>query len=102
VYAGQGNDVVRGGPDNDVIYAGQGDDVTWPGAGADVQYGGEGNDVLHALANDNLRDVLDCGRGYDVAYLIVHDPATLRRCEAVIRLTPEEAAALSAANDDNG
>jgi hypothetical protein len=26
----------------------------------------------------------------------------LRGCEAVIRLTPQEAAALAAANDDNG
>ena len=102
VYAGQGNDVVRGGPGNDVLYGGPGDDVLWAGAGADVQYGGDGNDVLHALANDNQRDVLDCGRGYDVAYIIVHDPVALHGCEQVIRLTPDQAAAMAAANDDNG
>ena len=84
--------MIYGGPDNDVI---------WPGAGADVQYGGQGNDVLHALANDNQPDILDCGPGYDVAYVIVHDPARFRGCEQIIRLTPEDAAALAAANDDN-
>jgi Ca2+-binding RTX toxin-like protein len=102
VYAGQGNDVVRGGPGNDIIYGGAGDDVIWAGAGGDVQYGGTGNDVLHALANDNQRDVLDCGPGYDVAYVIEHDPVTLHGCEQVIRLSPDDAAALAAANDDNG
>lgn len=101
VYAGAGNDVVRGGTGNDILYGGPGNDVMWPGAGADVQYGGEGNDVLHALANDNQRDVLDCGPGYDVAYVIVHDPVTLRGCEQVIRLTADQAAAMAAANDDN-
>ena len=102
IYAGDGNDVVRGGPGNDVLYGGEGNDVMWAGGGADVQFGGQGNDVLHALANDNLRDVMDCGAGLDVAYVIEHDPVTLRGCEQVIRLSPEQAAALAAANDDNG
>lgn len=102
VYAGRGNDVVRGGPGNDVLYGGDGNDVLWVGAGADVQYGGNGNDILHALANDNQPDILNCGPGYDVAYVIVHDPVRLHGCEQVIRLTAEEAAATAAANDDNG
>jgi len=102
VYAGPGNDVVRGGPGNDVLYGGDGNDVLWAGAGADVQYGGRGNDILHALANDNQPDILNCGPGYDVAYIVVHDPVRLHGCEQVIRLTPEEAAATAAANDDNG
>lgn len=102
VYSGRGNDVARGGPGNDVIYGGDGNDVLWVGAGADVQYGGEGNDILHALANDNQPDVVNCGPGYDVAYVVVHDPVRLHGCEQVIRLTPEEAAAQAAANDDNG
>ena len=102
VYGGSGNDVIRGGPGNDVLYGQSGNDVMWAGAGADVQYGGAGNDVLHALANDNQPDVLDCGRGYDVAYVIVHDPVRLHGCEQVIRLSPEQAGAMAAANDDNG
>lgn len=102
VYAGRGNDVVRGGPGNDAIYAGAGNDVIWPAAGADVQYGGPGNDILHALANDNQPDILNCGPGFDVAEVIVHDPARFHGCEQIIRLTPEQAAAKAAANDDNG
>lgn len=102
VFAGAGNDVVRGGPGNDVIYGGPGNDVIWPGAGADVQYGGQGNDVLHALANDNQPDILDCGPGYDVAYVIVHDPVRFRGCEQIVRLTPDQAAAMAAANEDAG
>jgi Ca2+-binding RTX toxin-like protein len=85
-----------------VIYGGDGNDVLWVGAGADVQYGGPGNDILHALANDNQPDIVNCGPGYDVAYVIVHDPVRLHGCEQVIRLTPEQAAATAAANDDNG
>jgi hypothetical protein len=45
---------------------------------------------------------MDCGPGLDVAYVIQHDPVTLQGCEQVIRLSPEQAAALAAANDDNG
>jgi Ca2+-binding RTX toxin-like protein len=102
VYAGRGNDVARGGPGNDVVYGGAGNDVLWVGAGADVQSGGEGNDILHALANDNQPDVIDCGPGFDVAYVIERDPVRFHGCEQVIRLSPEEAAAMAAANDDNG
>lgn len=102
IYGRAGNDVIRGLHGNDVIYGGRGDDVIWPGAGADVQYGGEGNDVLHALANDNQPDVLDCGPGYDVAYVIVHDPVVFHGCEQVIRLNPDEAAAMAATNGDDG
>ncbi len=76
--------------------------MTWAGAGADVQNTGAGDDILHALANDNQPDILDCGPGFDVAYVIAHDPARFRGCEQVIRLSPEEAGAVAAANDDNG
>jgi hypothetical protein len=100
IYAGRGDDVARGGAGNDVVFGGPGNDVLWVGAGADVQYGGPGNDVLHALANDNQPDIVDCGPGYDVAYVIRHDPVRLRGCEVVIRLSPAEAAAQAAANDD--
>ena len=40
-----------------------------PVRGADRQFGGPGNDVLHALADDDQMDGLDCGRGQDVAWL---------------------------------
>jgi Ca2+-binding RTX toxin-like protein len=102
VFAGRGNDVARGGSGNDVVYGGPGNDVLWVGAGADVQYGGHGNDILHALANDNQPDILDCGPGYDVAYVVERDPVRLHGCEQVIRLSPQQAAAVAAENDDNG
>ena len=97
-----GPDTLNGTAGADVIYARGGNDVIWAGAGADVQSGGAGNDILHALANDNQPDILNCGPGFDVAYVIAHDPARFHRCEQVIRLSPEQAAALAAANDDNG
>jgi Ca2+-binding RTX toxin-like protein len=106
IYGRGGNDVIRGHDGGDVIYGGQGNDVVRGGPGNDVIYGGQstgdGNDILHALANDNQPDVLNCGPGYDIAFVIVHDPARFHGCEQIVRLTPEEAAATAAANDDNG
>jgi Ca2+-binding RTX toxin-like protein len=100
IYARGGNDVVRGRAGNDVLYGGAGNDVMWPGAGVDVQYGGAGNDVLHALANDNQPDILDCGPGDDTAIVIEHDPARFRGCERIVRLSPAEAAALAQSSGD--
>jgi Ca2+-binding RTX toxin-like protein len=101
IYARAGGDTVRGRPGNDVLYGGAGNDVMWPGSGVDVQYGGTGNDVLHALANDNQPDILDCGPGFDTAIVIEHDPARFRGCEQIVRLSPEEAAALAASGGDS-
>jgi Ca2+-binding RTX toxin-like protein len=100
IYGGAGNDVIRGHAGNDVLYGGHGNDVMWPGAGVDVQYGGQGNDVLHALANDNQADILDCGPGFDTAIVIRNDPARFRGCEVIVRLSPDEAAALAESGDD--
>jgi Ca2+-binding RTX toxin-like protein len=71
IYGGKGDDVIKGGDDNDVEYGGDGSDTMWVGRGADAEYGGPGNDVLHALADDNRLDVVDCGAGHDVAWLNV-------------------------------
>jgi Ca2+-binding RTX toxin-like protein len=101
IYAGAGNDVVRAHAGNDVVYGGAGNDVLWPGGGVDVQYGGRGDDVLHALANDNQPDILDCGPGFDTAIVIRHDPATFHGCERIVRLSPDEAAALAASGGDS-
>jgi hemolysin type calcium-binding protein len=101
IYARAGSDTVRAHAGNDVVYGGAGNDVMWPGAGVDVQYGGKGNDVLHALANDNQPDILDCGPGFDTAIVIAHDPARFRGCEQIVRLSPEEAASLAASGGDS-
>ena len=101
IYARAGGDTVRGRAGNDVLYGGAGNDVMWPGSGVDVQYGGTGNDGLHALANDNQPDILDCGPGFDTAIVIEHDPARFRGCEQIVRLSPGEAAALAASGGDS-
>ena len=104
VYGGQGhdgirggddNDVIRGGEGNDVIDAGPGDDVVWVGRGADREFGGRGNDVMHALANDNQRDFVDCGPGaHDVVFLNANERDVAVNCETVNKVvpTPEEEA----------
>jgi len=72
LLAGAGDDVVRGAEGADVIYGqggndtlrgGEGNDVIWVGRGRDVENGGPGDDQLHALANDNRVDQVDCGDG---------------------------------------
>ena len=101
IYARAGSDTVRAHAGNDVVYGGAGNDVMWPGAGVDVQYGGKGNDVLHALANDNQPDILDCVPGFDTAIVIAHDPARFRGWEQIVGLSPEEAASLAASGGDS-
>jgi len=100
IHGGAGNDVIRSHDGNDVLYGGNGNDTMWPGSGVDVQYGGQGNDVLHALANDDQPDFLDCGPGNDTAKVIEHDPARFRGCERIIRLSPADAAALAESGGD--
>jgi Ca2+-binding RTX toxin-like protein len=78
IRARGGNDEIHGQGDGDRIKAGAGDDEShggggpdsmWAGRGADRQFGGPGDDVLHALADDDQMDGLDCGSGQDVAWL---------------------------------
>jgi Ca2+-binding RTX toxin-like protein len=83
IYGGRGDDVIKGGDDSDVEYGGAGNDVMWVGRGVDAEYGGPGNDVLHALADDNRLDIVDCGPGHDVAWLNVAEKGkyVIRGCE---------------------
>ena len=78
VWGGPGNDTLNGGADNDVIRGrhgndtidgGDGNDRLWVGRGADTENGGPGNDRLHALANDDMVDTINCGEGRDVVWL---------------------------------
>jgi Ca2+-binding RTX toxin-like protein len=91
-----GNDTVHAGSGADVVYGGKGNDSLWGGRGQDRLYGGPGDDVLHALADDNQRDLLDCGPGNDVAWVNVKDRGLYRivNCETVnwIVPTPDQAA----------
>ena len=60
-----GNDTILGGGGADVIYGGPGADILDGGAGEDVLRGGAGNDTLRA--RDGRRDVVEGGRGTDLA-----------------------------------
>jgi len=71
VYAGDGNDVVRGSAQPDIIYGGAGDDALMGGANNDTIYGEVGNDrfgdpdVRDPAANDPGDDLFDGGAGSD-------------------------------------
>ena len=96
-----GDDAIYGKGGNDELVGGLGDDSIWNGQGRDAAYGGRGDDVLHALADDNQLDLLDCGPGNDIAYLNGAERAKTIGCETVRVLTPTEAAAQAAAEGDN-
>ena len=90
LYGGQGNDTIHGGQAGDIEYVGYGNDSLWGGRGADELYGGPSDDVLHALADDNQVDVVDCGAGNDVAWLNVEERRLyrVRGCERVNWVIP--------------
>ena len=66
-----GNDVIRGGDDNDYIFGRDGDDVLEGGKGSDRLLGGKGDDVLvggaglDMLVGDAGNDVMTGGAGAD-------------------------------------
>lgn len=98
LLGGAGDDFVRGNDGNDVVQGGEGNDILYVGRGIDQELGGPGDDKLHALANDNRIDTVDCGDGNDVAFENVKEHDVFVNCETVIRKLPtasEEA-------DDNG
>jgi Ca2+-binding RTX toxin-like protein len=71
VFAGAGNDTIRGGGGDDLLYGQQGNDQQYGDAGNDLMdaglgddtlFGGDGNDVLGGAAGD---DWFDGGNGDD-------------------------------------
>jgi Ca2+-binding RTX toxin-like protein len=101
IYGDAGADLVKGGEGNDVEYGGAGDDTMWVGRGRDAEFGGPGNDVLHALADDNQFDVVDCGSGNDVAWLSIAEKGRylIRGCEVVNWIVPTAAQAAEETGD---
>jgi len=78
---GPGADRLRGGRDRDTLTGRGGNDFLHGGGGRDVLRGGAGRDRV--VARGNAADVVDCGRGRDVALVDAAD--RVRRCERVRR-----------------
>lgn len=69
LYGGRGADNVYGGSQGDRLSGGPGPDLLQPGRGVDKVHGNYGADSI-SLSPDGSRDVIDCGPGDDVVYLI--------------------------------
>jgi hypothetical protein len=93
IYGNAGDDVIRGAEGNDVEYGGHGNDALWVGRGADAEFGGPGDDVLHALADDDRFDLVNCGPGNDSAWLNMAERGRYRivGCERVNWIVPSAA-----------
>jgi len=76
-----GNDRLSGGSGNDRLSGGSDNDRLNPGAGRDRVAAGPGNDRI--FSRDSRRDLIDCGRGHDVAIIDAVDRT--RRCETILR-----------------
>ena len=83
LYGGKGSDRLKGGGGADVLVGGSGNDRISDGAGRDRIYAGKGRDRIYSRGGGG--DIIDCGRGKDVAYVGVGD--RVRNCERVIRQT---------------
>ncbi len=90
IYGTAHGDVIHGRSGNDSLHGRAGNDVIWGGRGADAEFGGPGNDTLYALADDNRLDVVNCGPGFDTAWLNVNERGLYRvvSCEIVNRVVP--------------
>jgi hypothetical protein len=89
VIAGSGNDTIDAGGGqneiqaqwgNDTVRTGAGPDTIDLGPGKDTVFSGAGSDQV--IANDGQRDVIDCGAGYDYAFVDRSD--VTRNCERVV------------------
>jgi Ca2+-binding RTX toxin-like protein len=70
-------DVIEGRGGNDVLRGALGADRISGGNGTDRQYGGRGYDVIDT--DGGYKDIVDCGRGIDTAYVDSRDE--VRNCE---------------------
>ena len=80
---------LEGGNDSDTVYGGGGADVIDAAANdepyesaaepVDKSYGGRGNDAIYAA--DGNKDIINCGRGKDVAFIDEEIDANIKGCE---------------------
>ncbi len=74
IYAGEGNDVIKGGNVGSILDGGLGDDYILGGSGDDYIAGGKGNDSLYGGAGNDIiyggegNDYLDGGKGSDLLF----------------------------------
>ena len=74
LVGGDGNDLLQGGPQNDLIIGGAGDDILFGDRRQDLVFGGSGNDQLYGEGGrDNLfgqdgNDAIDGGGQQDALY----------------------------------
>jgi Ca2+-binding RTX toxin-like protein len=60
-------DTIDANGGDDTVIGKRGADNIRGGNGRDKQYGGRGNDVIHS--EGSYRDVINCGKGVDTAYV---------------------------------
>jgi Ca2+-binding RTX toxin-like protein len=77
----EGPDLLFGGPGNDALDGGVGNDQIWTGWGTDTVDAGDGDDIVHSAADDSASDIIDCGPGFDRAFIRTGDVAV--NCERV-------------------
>ena len=84
VWAFKGRDEVHGGYGADTLYGNRYADTIFGGYGTDRLYGGYGDDHLISRDLNNsgigMRDVLDCGPGYDT-FAADYEDRVLGNCE---------------------
>ncbi len=89
LFGGPGNDTLIGGAGNDRLFGeggnntligGPGNDTLVAGSGHDTIIGGPGKDTIYAV--NGKRDTIDCGSGFDIAYVDTVDRT--RHCERVV------------------
>lgn len=87
-----GDDFVRGWNGNDIVNGNAGNDDVRGSPGADVINGGSGNDRIAQnmvvfsnipIDPDGSKDTIDCGPGYDEAWISSADLDTQINCETV-------------------
>ena len=74
-----GIDFLDGGAGADIIFGDDGDDYIVAEDGPDLVFAGKGRDIVYA--QDGAVDEIDCGPGFDVAFVDPDD--IVRRCERI-------------------
>ncbi|MFI5378630.1 MAG: calcium-binding protein [Tepidisphaerales bacterium] len=66
IIGGNGNDLLIGDDNDNIIWGGPGNDTIVGNGGHDTLYGGDGNDLFYAM--DGISDTIDGGNGNNSAY----------------------------------